>query len=203
LQKIKDLKIKKGFTIADNATIKNAVDVIDKKNSSILIVVNNKKPVGIITERDIVKKIVLNCGNPEKIRVYQIMSKCESFGNPEMELSEAAKIMLFKKIDYLPIMCNGELVGIIYLSDVIQDIDSMEEFKGFAESATTKEMKQAMNIYFTLDNLGKRCPLMIEQGYPKKCKKSECMWWLGEDCAVTNLSRTLVNRQKTKIINSF
>ena len=195
--------IKKGFTIVANATIKDAAKLLGEKDSSILVVVDNKKPVGTITERDILKKVILSYGDPEKIKVSQIMSKFDFFGNPEMEISEAAKIMLFKKIDYLPVVYKEKLMGIICLSDVIQGRDSIEEFKGFAESATSTEMRQAMNIYFTLDNLGKKCPLMIEQGYPKKCKKSECMWWIGEDCAVTLLSRTLIKRRKTKTINNF
>jgi predicted transcriptional regulator len=195
--------IKKGFTIVANATIKDAAKLLDEKDSSILVVVDNKKPVGTITERDILKKVILSYGDPKKIKVNQIMSKFDFFGNPEMEISEAAKIMLFKKIDYLPVVYEEKLMGIIYLSDVIRGRDSIEEFKGFVESATSTEMRQAMNIYFTLDSLGKKCPLMIEQGYPKKCKKSECMWWIREDCAVTLLYRTLINKRKTKTINNF
>ena len=186
-----------------DSSIKDAVKLLDEKNSSILVVIEKRKTVGIITERDIVKKVILSHENPEKTKVYQIMSKCDFFGNTEMEISEAAKIMLFKKIDYLPIMCNEKFVGIVYLSDIIRDQESIEELKGFAESATSTEMKHAMNIYFTLDDLGKKCPLMLEQGYPKKCKKSECMWWIGEDCAVALLSRTLINSWKSKIITSF
>lgn len=162
--------IKKGVTIVANSTIKDAVNLLNEKNSSILVVVDKRKPVGIITERDIVKKVILSHDNPEKTRVYQIMSKYDCFGDPEMEISEAAKIMLFKKMDYLPIVCNEIFVGIIYLSDIIRDRDSIEKFEEFAESATSTEMKQAMNIYFTLDDLGKKCPLMIEQGYPKNVR---------------------------------
>ena len=195
--------IKKGFTIIANATVKDAVKLLDEKDCSILVVVDNKKPIGIITERDVVKKVILSCSNPEKTKVKQIMSKSAFFGNPEMELSEAARIMLLKKIDYLPIICKEKLVGVIYLSDVFRGRDSIDQFKGFAESATSTEMKQAMDVYFTLDDLGKKCPLMIEQGYPKKCRKSECMWWIEEDCAVALLSRTIDNKRKEKFIKNF
>ena len=195
--------IKKSFTILANATVKDAVKRLDEKDCSVLVVVENKKPIGTITEKDVIKKVILSCIDPEKTKVFQIMSRCAFFGNPEMELAEAARIMLFKKIDCLPIVCKEKLVGIIYLSDVIRGRDSIEQFKGFAESATYTEMKQAMDIYFTLDNLGKKCPLIIEQGYPKKCKKSECMWWIGEDCAVALLSRALNNKRKEKIIKNF
>jgi IMP dehydrogenase len=195
--------LKQGFTILANATIRDAVRLLDENDCGVLVVVDNKKIVGIISEKDVVKKVILCDCDPEKTKVVQVMSDCAFLGNPEMDLSEAARIIFFKKVDFLPIVCREKLVGIIYLSDVIRGRDSIEQFKGFAESATSNEMKQAMDIYFTLDDLGKKCPLMVEQGYPKKCRKSECMWWIGEDCAIALLSRTINNKREEKIINNF
>ncbi|MBT8171931.1 CBS domain-containing protein [Candidatus Bathyarchaeota archaeon] len=180
------------FSISVNDTIKDAVKILNKKDCRFLVVVNNSKPIGIITERDIIKRVILDCSNPQKITVQQIMSKPLFFGNPNMEIAEAAKIMLFKKINQLPILFKERLVGIINLSDVIQCKDSVEQFKGIAESASSSEMTQAMDVYFALESLCKKCPLMIEQGYPKKCRKAECMWWIGEDCAIAVLSKNSV-----------
>jgi len=194
---------KKGFTVEVDATLIDAVKALNENECKTLVVVENSKPVGVITERDIIKKVILRRTNPEKIRVHQIMSKPFIFGNPEMELSEAARIMLIKKINYLPIVCNEYLVGIISFSEVVRCKESLEQFKVFANSATANEIKQAIDVYFSLDNMDKKCPLMIEQGYPKKCRKAECMWWIGEDCAVTVLSKTIKNSLRANPINNF
>ena len=201
--KIKDLILNPVFTIGDDATIKDAVKIFDEKKCNTLVVTRNNKPVGLITERDILKKVILFYSNPQKIKAKQIMSKPLYFGTPDMELSEAAKIMLYKKIDSLPILFKEKIIGIVYLSDVVRCKDSVKQFKGFVESATSSEMKQAIDVYFALDSLCKKCPLMIEQGYPKKCRKSECMWWIGEDCAVAILSKSINNNKKSALITNF
>ena len=131
------------------------------------------------------------------------MSKTLIFGKPEMELSEAARIMLIKKIDCLPITCNEKYLGIINFSDVVRCRDSMKQLRGYADSATSNEIKKAIDVYFTLDNLGKKCPLMVEQGYPKKCRKTECMWWIGEDCAVAVLTKKIKKILEPEISNNF
>ena len=203
LLRIKDLIINPAYTIKANASISDAAKILEEKDCKILIITKNEKPIGTITERDIIKKVSLNCFNPKQIKVQQLISKPLFFGTPEMRLSEAAKIMLYKKIDFLPIIFKNRLIGIINLSDIFQNNDSIKQFKGFAESATSTEMKQAIDVYFTLENLCKKCPLMIEQGYPKKCRKSECMWWIGEDCAVSIISKTIINKTKTIPVKNY
>ena len=195
--------MKRGFTVQADATVRDAVKILDANECNSLVVIQNRKPIGIITESDIIKKVILRRANPEEIKVHQIMAKTLFFGNPEMELSEAARIMLIKKIEWLPIVCDEKFVGIINFSDVVRCKESLEQFRGFADSATSDEIKQAIDVYFTLDNLGKKCPLMIEQGYPKKCRKAECMWWIGEDCAVAVLTKKINKIQETEIINNF
>ena len=63
--------------------------------------------------------------------------------------------------------------------------------------------KNVIDIYFDLERLSKKCPLMIEQGYPKKCRKAECMWWIEENCAVVIFSKQISNRRATDIIQKF
>jgi predicted transcriptional regulator len=195
--------MKCGFTIKASDTVNEAVKILDEKGCSILVVLKNGKPLGVITERQILKKVILCCIDSKKIKVHQIMSKSFCFGNPEMELSDAARIMFYKKIDCLPIVHKEQLVGMIYLSDIIRCKDSMEKIKDFTEPIIPTEMEKAIDVYYTLDGIGKKCPLMVEQGYPKRCKKSECMWWIEQECAVTILSRKINNTKKDKLIKNY
>ena len=101
LQKIKDLMINPAYTIKAHASISDAAKILEEKDCNILIITKNEKPIGTITEKDIIKKVSLNNFNPKQIEVQQLISKPLFFVTSEMDLSEAAKIMLYKKIDFL------------------------------------------------------------------------------------------------------
>jgi predicted transcriptional regulator len=190
-------------TVDVGATVREAVDVLNEKNCNSLVVLQNGRPVGIITERDILKRVIPTCEDPDKIKVDNIMSVPLVVGKPRMELSEAAEIMLDKKIKNLPVVYREKLVGIVTLSDIIRSPDSMEWFKNLPDSEISSGMKKVISTYFDLERFGKKCPLMMEQGYPKKCRKAECMWWIEEDCAVVILSKQINNGRATEIIRNF
>ena len=79
----------------------------------------------------------------------------------------------------------------------------MKWFKKLPVSEVSSGMKKVIDIYFDLERLCKKCPLMLEQGYPKKCRKAECMWWIEEDCAVAILSKQINNVRTTEMIQNF
>jgi predicted transcriptional regulator len=195
--------IEKVVTVDSGAKIKDAVEVFNENHCSSLIILQNKKPVGIITERDILKKVIPTCQDPSKINVQSVMSFPLIVGKPQMKLPEAARIMLEKKIKTLPVVDKEKLVGIVTLSDMIRSPDSKEWFKNLPISETSSKLKNVIDIYFDLERLSKKCPLMIEQGYPKKCRKAECMWWIEENCAVVIFSKQISNRRATDIIQKF
>ncbi|MFC1488199.1 cyclic nucleotide-binding/CBS domain-containing protein, partial [Thermoproteota archaeon] len=183
--------------------VKDAVELFNGKNCSSLVILQNGKPIGIITERDILKKVIPTCEDPSKIKVQSIMSSPLIVGKPQMELPEAARIMLEKKIKTLPVVNKEELVGIVTLSDMLRSPDSKEWFKTLPLSEASSKLKNVIDIYFDLEGFSKKCPLMIEQGYPKKCRKAECMWWVEENCVIVILSKNMGNRRITEVIQKY
>jgi predicted transcriptional regulator len=190
-------------TVNIEATVKEAVEILNEKHCHYLIVMENESPVGIITERDILKKVIPTCKDPKKMKVQHIMSRPLVVGNPQMELPEAAKIMLERGIKNLPIVHKEKLVGIVTLSDIVCFPDSMEWFKELPVSQASNGIKKVIDTYFDLERLGRKCPLIIEQGYPKKCRKAECMWWIEEDCAIALLSKQINKGRAEEIIENF
>jgi len=195
--------IEKVVTVDVRTKVKDVVEVFNENNCSSLVVLKNGKPVGIITERDILKKVIPTCQDPDRILVQNIMSSPLIGGKPQMELPEAARIMLEKKIKTLPVVNEEKLVGIVTLSDMIRSPDSKEWFKELPVYEASSKLKNMIDIYFDLDGFSKKCPLIIEQGYPKKCRKAECMWWVEENCAVVILSNQNSNRRITEAIQNF
>lgn len=193
----------KVVTVQVGTTVREAVEVLNENNCSSLVVLQNGRPVGIITERDILKRVIPTCQDPDKTKVQNIMSSPLVAGKPQMELPKAARIMLDKKIKNLPVIYREKLVGLVTLSDIIRSSDSMKWFKELPLSDASSGIRKVIDKYFDFERFGKKCPLMIEQGYPKNCRKAECMWWIEEDCAVVILSRQINMGRAKEIIQNF
>ena len=119
--KIRDIMTSPVITMRKNAKVSEAASAMCAHNIGSLIVVDREeKPVGIITERDMIRKIVVTCKNPKAINVTQIMSSPLVTGNPDMDLENAAKLMIKKEIKRLPIVEEGRLAGIATFTDLIR-----------------------------------------------------------------------------------
>jgi CBS domain-containing protein len=122
---VKDVMVKEVIAVEADAKVRDAVELMNKNEIGCLIVQKRGKPVGMITERDILKKIVCQSKNPEEVRVSEIMSRPLVVGKVDMDLEEAARLMLKRNIKKLPIVNGGKLVGLITLTDVVR-VDHVE-----------------------------------------------------------------------------
>jgi CBS domain-containing protein len=115
---VKDVMVKEVITVNPDTKIRNAVELMNKNEIGCLVVTRKNKPVGIMTERDVLKKIVCQSKNPEQTRVSEIMSKPLIVGRVDMDWREAAKLMLDRDIKKLPILDGEKLVGLVTLTDI-------------------------------------------------------------------------------------
>jgi len=95
-----------------------AVELMNKNRIGCLVVVNNAGVVGILTERDLLERVLEKCKNPKETKVSEIMTKQVIVGKPDMQLAEATELMFEKKVKKLPIVEGNRLVGLITLTDV-------------------------------------------------------------------------------------
>jgi len=118
--KVSDIMTRSVVTIEIGKSVREAVDIMNKKEIGCLVVTKEGDPVGIVTERDVLKKIVVEGRDPEKTRIEEIMSRPLITGSPNMTLEEAAKLLVLRRIKKLPILEKGKLVGIITLFDIVR-----------------------------------------------------------------------------------
>ena len=102
------------------ATAKNTAELMNKHDIGCLVVLKKGVPTGIVTERDMLRKILLGSKDPEKTRVSEIMSKPLIAGKPQMTIEDAAKLMFKRDIKKLPVAQNGQLVGLVTLTDLVR-----------------------------------------------------------------------------------
>jgi CBS domain-containing protein len=150
---LKDIMVKNVITVNPNATVKDATKLMNKHNIGCLIVVGKGKVVGIVTERDILRKIVEASKNPEKTKVSEIMSTKLLVAAPNMDVVDAAKMMLQRKIKKLPIVTNKKLVGLVSLTDIVRTVRIEPEIMNVIKDLTKsgwlppKSMKNIVEFY--------------------------------------------------------
>ena len=119
---LRDIMTKYVVTIDANGTALEAAKLMAEKGISSLIVLNNENPVGIVTERDFVKKICIKELQVSHVKVNEFMSKIRTFADPETPIDVAVQRMVNHKIRRLPIMENGKVVGIITVTDLAKHL---------------------------------------------------------------------------------
>jgi CBS domain-containing protein len=134
---IKDIMNKEVITITVDKTVFEAANLMDSKEIGCLIIVEDETPVGIVTERDLVRRIIAK-KLPYDIKVSQIMTSKLVTVDPEVSLKDAARLMSTNKIRRLIVVKQNKLVGIAVASDFIRN---------FGKKTLSEEIVEAMGRY--------------------------------------------------------
>lgn len=117
--KLDDVMAERVITVYAGSTVKEAVYLMNKYGIGCLVVQEKMKPVGIVTERDLLKRVLSKSRNPETVSVREVMSTPLVVGDREMSVEEAVELMLDKGIKKLPVIEENRLIGIVSLTDLI------------------------------------------------------------------------------------
>jgi CBS domain-containing protein len=122
---VRDVMTKDIRVVRPDTSIKEVVATMNKFGIGSIIIVQGDRPVGIITERDILRRLVEPCLAPETLTARQIMTSPLLSISETASIEEAAKLMARKHIKRLPVMNNGKLVGIITYTDIVSKVPTM------------------------------------------------------------------------------
>ena len=124
------------ITIRPEQTVRDALALLARHNIGALIVVNAAgTPVGIVSERDIVREAARN----EQVfarAMSEIMTRDVITGMPEDDLASVANVMTEKRIRHLPVVTGGKLLGMISIGDVVKA--QRDTYQGKAETLETQ-----------------------------------------------------------------
>jgi CBS domain-containing protein len=190
--KVKDIMVGEVITIEANVTVRKAVRLMNNREIGCLVVVQDGKPAGIVTERDMLKRVLVAGRDPRAVEVDEVMSKPLLFMEPEKEIEEAVKLMFKHKIKKLPVVENERLVGLVTLTDLIRSSEVNKWLEDLPLKKTPRRMKKVIDVYFDPKRrLRKRCPLITQGGLSISCQERKCMWWMEDECAVLKLTKQL------------
>ncbi|HZC88452.1 MAG TPA: CBS domain-containing protein [Nitrososphaera sp.] len=119
---VRDIMTKNIVTIEGNKTALEAAKLMSEKGISSLFVMKDTEPIGIVTERDFIKKVCAKELPIGQVKVADIMSKILTTGEPEMPIEVAVQRMINHKVRRLPITEAGKIVGIITVTDLAKHL---------------------------------------------------------------------------------
>jgi len=122
---VRDVMSKDVKVVRPDSSVKEVVATMNKFDIGSIVVVQGGRPVGIITERDILRRTVEPCLAPETLTARQVMSSPVLTINETASIDEAAKLMAKKNVKKLPVMDNQKLVGIVTFTDIVIKVPTM------------------------------------------------------------------------------
>jgi CBS domain-containing protein len=110
------------------ATVLDALQLMAEKEVGALVVADGAQPVGIISERDYARKVILLGRASPTTLVKEIMTSHVVYTHPNQPIEECMAIMTEKRIRHLPVMEAGKLIGIISIGDLVKTIIAEQKF---------------------------------------------------------------------------
>lgn len=116
------------YTIAPTASVFEAVTLMAQKGIGALLVMEGEKIVGIVSERDYARKIILMGRSSKETPVSVIMTSEVIYVRPDQTNDECMALMTENRIRHLPVMDKDKLIGLLSIGDLVKDIISEQKF---------------------------------------------------------------------------
>ena len=116
------------WSLPHDATVYQAIEEMAQKRVGALLVMEGERLVGIVSERDYARKVILKGKSSREIRVDEIMSYPVICARPEFAIDEAMALMTDKKVRHLPVVVEDRVVGVISIGDVVRAIIADNEY---------------------------------------------------------------------------
>ena len=147
--KVEDVMVEDVVTVEDDVTVKRAVAMMNKYEIGCLIITKRGKPVGIVTERDMLTRVLGESRDPERTKIADIMSRPLVFAEPDMDLEEAARLMFKMNVKKLPVVSKGKLIGLVTLTDIARFQPQIIKIlkKIYTLESAPKRMKKVADYY--------------------------------------------------------
>jgi CBS domain-containing protein len=129
--KVKDILEVKGRTvwsIEPNASVYDAMKLMADKQVGALLVMEGSRLVGIISERDYARKVILQGRSSRTTQVQEIMTARVAYAEPEQNIEECMALMTEKRIRHLPVIEAGQVAGVISIGDLVKSIIAEQKF---------------------------------------------------------------------------
>ena len=123
-----DAKGRDIWSLHPDATVYEAIDEMAQKSVGALLVMDGHELVGIVSERDYARKVILKGKSSREIRVREIMSYPVICVSPEFSIEKTMSLMTEKRVRHLPVVVEETVVGVITIGDIVRAMLEEKEF---------------------------------------------------------------------------
>ena len=116
------------WSVSPKDFVYDAIKLMAEKGIGALLVMEGNKLVGILSERDYARKVILKGKSSKQTPVDDIMTKDVLFARPEQNIEECMAIMTDKHIRHLPVIEEGKVVGMVSIGDLVKTIIAEQKF---------------------------------------------------------------------------
>jgi CBS domain-containing protein len=120
-------KVRAVWSISPESTVYEAIERMSENHIGALVVLSAEKLVGIISERDYARKVILKGRQSHEIRVHEIMSVPVFYVALETTIDECMRVMASRLVRHLPVLEDDRVVGMISMGDLVKWIISSHE----------------------------------------------------------------------------
>ncbi len=131
MKKVNDILKIKGhdvWSIAPDASVYDAIHLMTDKKVGALTVIEDSKLVGIISETDYTRNVILKGRSSQSTPVKEIMTTQVLYVQPEQDIEDCMVLMTEKRTRHLPVLDEGKLIGLISIGDVVKSIIDEQQF---------------------------------------------------------------------------
>jgi len=114
--------------IAPDATVQDAATLMTQRNVGALLVREGEQIVGIVSERDIARRLATTDRPVRQLAVREVMSAPVQFVSPRHTNEECMALMTERRLRHLPVLDDGRLVGLVSIGDLVKDIIAEQQF---------------------------------------------------------------------------
>ena len=128
---VSNILAKKGnliYSVTPDTTVFKALEVMSEKNVNALLVMENEKLLGIFTEKDYARKVVLKGKTSKSMLIKELMTTTLITVTPGTSIDECMQLMTNKFIRHLPVIEHSKVTGIISIGDVVKHIIDDQKF---------------------------------------------------------------------------
>ncbi len=124
------------WSIHPDDTVLDAITILAKKDIGAVLVMEGDNPVGIFTERDYARNVILKGKSSPGTPVREVMAKPVIFARPEHSVDECMSLMTRHRVRHLPVLDDGDLVGMVSIGDLVKSVideqkDTIEQLEHY------------------------------------------------------------------------
>ena len=116
------------WSVSSSSSVFDALQLLAQKNIGALLVMDGGKLVGIVSERDYARKVALKGKSSRDTLVNEIMTEKVVYVRPDETIEACMALMTEKHFRHLPVIENGEVIGVISIGDVVRAVISEQKF---------------------------------------------------------------------------